>query len=156
LAFALIACDLLKQKRIRDAVEMHFRRQGKHCERSQPIAEKIPGDLSRRRSGFAGCCQLEIVVHPSRKAAINRATVVSETAPQGGFAPCCRTLCARRLFDVGKTQFCHGKNLSFKRAPFLLAVDFNAGVVLSALTIAKQIRDVCSFPLLLTFDRFHD
>jgi hypothetical protein len=60
------------------------------------------------------------------------------------------------FFDVREAQFCDGENLDYERPLFLLAVGFYVDVVLSALTIAKLIRDVCSFPLPLTFGRFHD
>ena len=59
------------------------------------------------------------------------------------------------LFDVGEAQFSHREHLSFESSPFLLAVDFDARVLLSALTVAKQVRDACSLLLILTFDRFN-
>ena len=70
-------------------------------------------------------------------------------------------VCGRRLrlapfFGVRKTWLCGGENLAFARPLFLLAVGFYVDVVLPALTIAKLIRDVGSFPLPLTFGRFHD
>jgi len=63
-------------------------------------------------------------------------------------------LSAHRLFDIGEAQFCDREHLSFKSSPFLLAVDFGERVLLFALTIAKQVRDVCSLALFLIFDRF--
>jgi hypothetical protein len=60
------------------------------------------------------------------------------------------------FFSVCKTWFCDRENLAFARPLFLLAVGFCMDVVLPALTIAKPIRDVGSFPLPLTFGRFHD
>jgi hypothetical protein len=49
----------------------------------------------------------------------------------------------------------YGEDLGLERPPFLLAVDFDAGVIRSTLSVAKQVRDVCSFPPFLNFPHFH-
>ena len=104
---------------------------------------------------FAGCCQIRIVVHPDAKCGDEPFHRRLGYGSRNTFALCCRCLGAHGLFDVSEAQFCYREHLSLESSLFLLAVHFDAGVVLSVLTIAKQVRDVCSLPLLLTFDRFN-
>jgi len=59
------------------------------------------------------------------------------------------------LLDIADFQLGDGEDLRLERPPFLLAVDFDAGVVGSTLSVAKQVRDVCSFPLPLYFALLH-
>jgi hypothetical protein len=63
---------------------------------------------------------------------------------------------ARTVFQCLQDLVLRWGHLAFARPLFLLAVGFCVDVVLPALTIAKLIRDVGSFPLPLTFGRFHD
>ena len=63
----------------------------------------------------------------------------------------------RALFplDITQLQSCDREDLGLERPPFFLAVDFDAGVVRSTLSVAKQVRDICSFPLLPHFALLH-
>ena len=63
------------------------------------------------------------------------------------------TLGANLGCEIGELQFRDRKEGGLKRLPFLLAVDFHAGLVISTLSVAKQVRYVCSFlPFLNSFD----
>lgn len=57
----------------------------------------------------------------------------------------------RTVFAFGATN----PVLGFEDSPFFLAVDFYARVLGSTLSVAQQVRDVCSFPGLPSFARFH-
>ena len=59
------------------------------------------------------------------------------------------------LLDIAEPELSDGGNGRVEGPPFLLAVDLDAGVVGSALSVAKQVRYVGSFPSLFIFSHVH-
>lgn len=49
---------------------------------------------------------------------------------------------------VAETQLGHAKNVRVQRDPFLLARDFEAGVIPNTLAVAKKVSNAGSFPCL--------
>ena len=58
---------------------------------------------------------------------------------------------AESLSRVGETKLCDRKYRRLRRPTFLLAVHFYAGVVRTALSVAKQVRNVLSYSHTFTF-----